>query len=414
MDLLRAHDQHLQSSTVFLEVVECPGITPFDKVNWHHAKHQIVERYKSCRAVNQAITAISTLHQTLMYNLSPVRAVEYVSHARASLDQLLGEHIHDFSTALAVIFILCVFDLILSDEETIAFKEPSQTLLQRVKSWAQNPLTHTPLCKRLITWLKIIQTITNRGGGRGLLSEELYDMLPNYEGALPVLEILPGHQRDVSTGLHQVLSAPLFDFYFQLQMISGRIAKQTHYRRTRKSGSDQDEVITSMAEIKSQLQVLWENRSTIQRQTPKDIRSHLAPNISEVIIDLIRICNAAYYAEYVEIDRVLGDPLTKWTGSREAIQSIKQIVDHEWEENHGKGLNPGYVRALFLCAIECMDREQNQWAVERISDIRGPSYRSKFFAEFGRALSEAQIERKRRVTSKYFCISYFGGPPPFL
>lgn len=417
MDLLRAHDEHLQSSTVFLELVECPGITPFDRVNWNHAKYQIVERYKSCRAVSQAITAISTLHHTLMYNLSPARAIDYATHARVSLDELLGEHSLDFSTALATIFILCVFEVIISDEETIAFKEPSQILLQRVKAWAKSPLTHTPLCKRLITWLKIIQTITNRGGGRGLLSEELYEILPNYEGPLPLLQTLPDHQRDVSTDLHQVLSAPLFDFYFQLQIISGRIAKETHYRRTRKSGSDQDEVVRSMTVIKSQLQALWESRSTIQRQTAKDIRSQLAPSIANIVIELIRICNTAYYAEYVEIDRVLGDPLTKWTGSREAIRSIQQIVDDDWEESYmtdGKGLNPGYLRALFLCAIECMDRDQNQWAVERISDIRGASYRSKFFADFGRALSEAQIERKRRVTSKYFCIWYFGGPPPFL
>lgn len=92
----------------------------------------------------------------------------------------------------------------------------------------------------------------------------------------------------------------------------------------------------------------------IQRQTVKDIRSQLAPNMANIIIDLIRIYNTAYYAEYVDIDRVLGDPLTKWTGSREVIQSIKQIVDDDWEENCinlGKGLNPGYLRALFLCAI---------------------------------------------------------------
>ncbi|KAF5232303.1 hypothetical protein FANTH_13047 [Fusarium anthophilum] len=417
MDILRAQHEYLQSSTVFVDLVECPGITPFDRINWQRAKYLIVNNYKSCQAVTRAITAISTLHHSMKYNLSPARAVDHFRCAGNLLDELLGDDSQDFGTALACIFLLCVFQLIFSDETVAVFKDQSQTLIQRLESWVQCPFSHSSLSKRLIAWLKIIQAITMRGGGGGLLSEAFYELLPNYEGALPFLEIMPDHERDVSNELHEVLGAPLFDFYLQLQILSGRIAKETHYHRSRKSGSDQDEVVSSISRIRLQLQALWESRPMMQRQTAKQIRSQLAPSIANSIIGLIRICNAAYFAEYVEIDRVLGDPLTKWTGSREAIQTIKEIVDDDWEENdiaNGKELNSGYLRALFLCAIECMDREQSQWAIRRIREIRSATYRTELFAEFARALSEAQMERERRVTSKYFCIWYFGGPPPFL
>lgn len=67
-------------------------------------------------------------------------------------------------------------------------------------------------------------------------------------------------------------------------------------------------------------------------------------------------------------------------------------------DNNGR-LNPGYLGPLFLYAIECMDREENERAVGKISQIRNQIYRSQFFGTFGKALSGAQLRKERRVTS---------------
>jgi hypothetical protein len=61
-----------------------------------------------------------------------------------------------------------------------------------------------------------------------------------------------------------------------------------------------------------------------------------------------------------------------------------------------------------------MDRDESQWAVERLEQIKNPICRSDFFASFAKALSDAQLRKERRITSKYFCIWYFGVEPPFM
>lgn len=251
----------------------------------------------------------------------------------------------------------------------------------------------------------------------GLISEETFNLFPTYDCALPIIKAPATYQSDVSTHLYQVLSAPLFDFYFRLQMLSGEIACLTHYHRSRTTGSDQEEVVAQITKIKDKLRGLWESRCATQCQTPNDLRSQLAPKIANHIISLIGLCAAAYHAEIVEIDRVLGDPVSKWTDSRLSIQSIRDIVDGDWcsfLQDDTKKLNPGYMRPLFMCAIECMNSEQNQWAVDRIAQIQNPIYRSSFFSAFGKALSDAQAAKERRVTSKYFCISFFGVAPPYM
>jgi hypothetical protein len=206
----------------------------------------------------------------------------------------------------------------------------------------------------------------------------------------------------------------LFDFYLQLQLISADIAKMTHYHRSRRTGTDQEEVVDRMTGVRAKLHQLWESRSTTQRQAPQDLRSHLAPKVADPLIAMIGICSAAYHAEFVEIGRVLGDPVHKATESNQAMQHIRDIVDGDWNAYDGFQLNVAYLRPLFLYAIECMDHEGSHWAVERLGHIKDAASRSDFFAAFASELSDAQLRKDRRVTSKYFCIWQFGVPPPYL
>ncbi|KAF4472118.1 Transcriptional regulatory moc3 [Fusarium albosuccineum] len=417
MDLLAACSEPSRLTSFFLESVDCPGVTPFDSVNWHFAKCHIVELGKTCSAIMSGITAVATLFKAQLYGLSPSRSLSQYRSTRAAHEELLGDPTQDFSCCLVVVLLLCLFEVAQSGDGLPTFKDPSQLFLERLGAWAQHAKSHSELALRLTLWIKMLQVVTMRGGGMGLLSDSIYSLLPDYDGPFPSIKPPASREPGLSTHLHNVLCAPVFDFYFHLQILSGEIAKLTHYHRSRTTGVDQKEVAQLAANIKSRLRELWNSRSATQRQTPQDLRDQLAPKVANTVIQLVGICNAAYHAEFVELDRVLGDPVSQWTDSRYAIRAIREIVDSRYacsDTIESEGLNPGYLRPLFLCAIECMDREENQWAAERIAQIRDPIYRGTFFSTFAKELSNAQMRKERRVTSKYFCIWYFGVPPPYM
>ncbi|KIW77627.1 hypothetical protein Z517_07459 [Fonsecaea pedrosoi CBS 271.37] len=439
MDFLASRGEPSQLITFFADEVECPGITPFDPVNWQRAKLHLVELGKSCPAVASGVIAVSALYKAQLYALSQSKALSHYRAVKRSFDELLQVHSQqDFDTVIAVAFLLCLFELIHAGEVVPVFKEPSTHFVERLaalaaaQSSSPSPAT-PPLTIRLITWIKIFQAITMRAGGTGLLSETIETLLPEYESPIPTISPLPEAQHDDTSGassgtggqLGEVLGAPLFDFYFRLQLVSRDIARLTHYHRSRTTGGDQDQVVEHVERIKARLRALWAGRSTTQRQTPQDLAAQLAPRIARPLASLIGICDAAYHAEFVEIDRVLGDPVSKWTDSRDALRTIRDLVDRDRDQalrqtdgTEGREkqstVNPGYIRALFLYAIECMDEAQIRWATDRIADIRSSIYRSDFFAKFATALADAQMRKERRVTSKYFCIWFFGVPPPYM
>lgn len=132
---------------------------------------------------------------------------------------------------------------------------------------------------------------------------------------------------------------------------------------------------------------------------------------------MIGICHAAYHAEFVELDRVRGDPVAKWTDSEVAIEAIRDIVDGDLatrNRHNGDPLNPAHLRPLFLCAIESMDATISRWAVDKLRSIKRPIFRGEFFATFAEALAAAQRSKDRRVTSRWFCLWFFGVPPPSM
>ncbi|KAH7014418.1 uncharacterized protein B0I36DRAFT_338689 [Microdochium trichocladiopsis] len=273
--------------------------------------------------------------------------------------------------------------------------------------------------------------------------------------------ILPNLEADDDTSpedmLHQALSGPLFEFYYRLQLLSGHVARLTHYHRSRITADDQDAVAACIASIRVRLHNLWATTRTgdIGKMTTcgldaQALRSQLAPDVGARLVLLMRLCEAAYHAEIVELDRVLGDPVQMYSSeSRASVKAIMALVSAAMEEAqsgfryhgsirvcqdgaHGRyltlaeqrpdivedskaRLSAGFLRPLFLCAIETIDDAgQTAQAVKRMSEIGDPVYRSDFFAAFGQALAETQQRKDRRVTSRYFCLWFFGISPPFM
>jgi hypothetical protein len=414
MDLLTSREAALQPSlSFFVEAVDCPSITPYDSVNWRRMKLDVVDLGMSNPAVASAIIAVSTLYKGQLYGLPLSQALALYHSSKSACEELLNDKTQDFGATLAATFLLCLFEYF--HYETAPFlKEPSEVFIKRLETWAQHKSTHSELSSRIILWLRLLHATTIRGGGMGLISDSVCSLFPRCKARIPNLSSPSNRHLDVSTHLYAMLSTPIFDFYFQLQMISGEIAKLSHYHRSRTTGMDQEEIVQQITRIKSRLRALWEGRSATQCQTSEDLRSHFALKIASPIITLIGVCTAAYHAEFVEMDRILGDPVSDSRDSKQAMRGIREIIHGDWNAYDGGKLNPGYLRPLFLCAIECMDRDESQWAVERLEQIKNPICRSDFFASFAKALSDAQLRKERRITSKYFCIWYFGVEPPFM
>ncbi|KAL1904801.1 hypothetical protein Sste5344_009497 [Sporothrix stenoceras] len=229
---------------------------------------------------------------------------------------------------------------------------------------------------------------------------------------------MSGHSSMHHSRFDALLSGPIFAFYCRLQALSREIAKLTLYHRSRTTSRDQQEVVDRMAALKEDLHALWTSRSVTQCQPADELHAQLAPAIAQRIVSLIAICNAAYYAELVEMGRQLGDPLSRLPDSRDALHKIRETVDREVQRgagtSHTSTVNPGFLRPLFLYAIESTEPHQTQWAVDRIAQIEPRIYRGQFFSTFAKELAGAQIEKERRVTSRYFCIWYFGVSPPYM
>ncbi|KXS98510.1 hypothetical protein AC578_5525 [Pseudocercospora eumusae] len=412
MDLLRAREVPLQPSfPYFVDTFDCPAITPYDAHNWRMMKYYMAELGTTNTVISSAIIALATLQKGLRFGLPLSPALSFYQTARTAFEKFVVDAGSEFDTIVVSTFLLCLFDYVHQGTAPI-LADPSEALVSRFEL-EYDEGHHSVRTTRIISWLRLLHANALRAGGKGLISDRITMLSPHHKGSWSTIR--SAGAIDTHTSTYAMLQQPLFDFYFQLQMISGQIAKLTHYHRSRITGGDQKEVIEHLLHIRSRLVVLWESRPAIQRQSPDALRSTLAADIAEPIISLIGLCAAAYHAEFVEMDRVIGDPITKSSGSRYAMQEIRNIIDGDWNcYDYENKLNPGYLRSLFLYAIECMDRDQTRWAVARMKAVQDCICRSDFFAEFGQRLSNAQLQKERRVTSKYFCIWFFGTPPPFM
>ncbi|KAJ2970461.1 hypothetical protein NQ176_g8177 [Zarea fungicola] len=415
MDILAAGEISYEPSfSYFIDRVELPAITIYDSVNWAEMKLRVVQMGFSNPAITLAIISVSMVQKALLHSIPLSKAMSMYHSAKSAFNELVEDDSKDFDAILVAAFLLCLFDLINYDMSPI-LAAPCPRLVQRFETWSlSDPSLHSSLSLRIILWMRLLRTIAFRGGGRALISESICNLFPSIHASGANTSSLASPSADASSHLYEMLSTPLFEFYLELQIISGDTARLTHYHRSRTRGADQEEVAAHIARIKLRLLRLWEGRPATLRQNPEDIRSNLAPKVADPIISMAGVCSAAYHAEFIEIGRLLGDPVTENTDSKQAMVEVRKIIQGDWNVYQDGKLNAGYLRPLFLYVIECMDRDASQWAVAKLRQIKNIVCRSDFFATFGEELANAELRKERRVTSKYFCIWYFGVPPPYL
>jgi hypothetical protein len=129
--------------------------------------------------------------------------------------------------------------------------------------------------------------------------------------------------------------------------------------------------------------------------------------IAEPLVNLVGVCTAAYFGEIIGLRRTLGDDPFPSPESQQPMSRIRNIVEGEWNGLSEGTLNPGYIRPLFLYAIENLQQHETDWAVARLRQVQSPTSRSEFIATLGEALGRQQRTEKRRVATKYFCNGAF-------
>ena len=413
IDLLAATQVPIHASfSFFVEEVNPPLISPYDQVNWGRMKMHVIELGTYNEAVAATILAVQALYKAQLNGLTTSRAMSAYHAARTIFKNALDDDTQDFNTILVVTFLLCLFETIVPDETDSVLGHSDGAFVRRLEIWSLQGY-HSPVSLRIEVWLKILHVAARRGGGPGLLSDTVSGLLPIRTTEAPSLCLLDNYT-DAATSMYEILSAPIFAFYLEIQKISIQVANLSHYHRSRITSSDQDEVTELMTRLKTKMLFMWQTRLGPMRFDPGELRAQFSRAIAEPIVSLIGICTAAYYAEIIDIGRTLSDPPLASQDAKQAMRQIRDIIEGDWNVLSGRKLNPGYLRPLFLYAIESVDKDDTQWAVERLKDIKNPICRSDFFASFANSLAEAQISKTRRVTTRYFCYWAFGVPPPFM
>lgn len=417
IDLMAANEVSSHPSfNYFIEEVNTPLVSPFDQSNWDRMKIYSAGLAAHNKAVAAAILAVQALYKAQANGLSTSHAMSVYRSAKAVLSRDIDDTALDFNLLLLNAFLLCLFEILIPEETASLFSESDGAFIRRLESWKLEGY-HSPMALRIEAWLRMIQAAARRGGGPGFLSHVVSDLLATQTPEPPSLSLLDNYA-DAATSLYDLVSAPVVTFFLNLQKISAEVANLSHYHRSRITGTDQEEVAELMAQLKSKLAFLWQDRPAPMRYQPDELRAQFSRAISEPLISLVGLCSAAYHTEIVEVGRTLSDPPLASSEAKQAMRRIRDIVEGDWNASwaaSGSGkLNPGYLRALFLCAIESIHPADTQWAVQALKQINNPICRSDFFASFAQGLAEAQRRKERRCTTKWFCYQTYGVPPPFL
>lgn len=413
MDLLGTPDVPATSLfQYFLDVIDCPLLSPFDRINWTRIKSYIVKLALQHASVAKPLLALQTLYRAQVDCLPMSHAMSVYRAAITSFESISGDDTVSFDVILIIAFLLCLCVVTLPNEDGTHFAVLDGAFATKLESWLLSG-KQSAVSLRIGAWLQLLNIMTKRTGSPGILSKPLLKLLYDYVEEVPNLSELD-RETHPENSLYDPVAKEVFTFYLQLQKMSDRVANVTHYRRSRTTSADQAEVTDLMSALKTDLASLWEDRPAPLRLQPDKLRENFSAKIAAPLIALAGVCMAAYHTEIIVIGRILGDPPFPTPQAKHARQQIRNIVGGDWNVSADGVLNPGYVRPLFVYALESFQEDETQWAADRLRQIKSSISRSNFLASFVEAHGEAQRAQGRRVTMKYFCYMTFGVPLPYM
>lgn len=406
LDWLGACGTPSQPFSYFVEEVDSPILAPFDCLNWKRIKLHVTQLAIQDESMAAAIQAVQSVYRAQVNRLPMFHATADCQAVLATFEFMVASDTSDFDAILAMLWLLCLCEVILPNEDGPFFRGFSQAFEERLTGWLLNS-NRSPISLRICAWLQFLHVATKRSGSCGLMSETVFSLLNNHIREVPNMSSLDTHPESASA-MYDIVSAPIFAFYLELQRISNQIQDLSHYRRSRITPADQEEVTDIVNNLRSTLTTLWNARPSPLRFQPNQLRENFHPTIAEPLITLAGICTTAYYGEMVGLRRTLGDDPFPSPESEQPMRKIRETVDDEqWNVLNNGALNPGYIRPLFLYSIEHLRYDETQWAVARLKQVKCPISRSEFIATLGESLGRAQRTEKRRVATKYFCTGTF-------
>lgn len=382
IDWLSANESlHPLSFTYFLHEVDFHLVTPFDPVNWERMKSYAVKVATRHKPVATAISALELLFRAQHHALSNITAINRYEKAKTTFMATVAGAGNgmDFECILITVFILTLFSVLLFEGEDCILKQPHGPLLEKLEAWSLPRVeTETPVVSRITAWLSIMHAAARRGGNRGIMSASVLELLSGADDEFPSLVPLEPDSR-YPIASHESLCATVFDFYRALQRLSLKVANLSHYHRSRRTSADQDDVIKLMASIEAQLHALWQSRPEIMRCDLIAIRSRSPSSNLRPLARLVAVSATAYYAERIEIGRNLSQQQSATPEAQEAMRQIRHLVEDERNASERGQVSQGFLRPLFLYAIEATDSAHVQWAIGAMKEIKDPICRSDFF-----------------------------------
>jgi hypothetical protein len=363
-------------------------------------------------AVATGILAVQALYRAQADRLPMAHGMSVFSATITIFDSISTSDDVDFDVILVVAFLLCLSVATMPNEDGSTLGELNGAFVSRLETWLLAD-HQSPVSLRIGAWLQLLNTTTKRAGSPGILSESIATLLYHHITEPPNLSMLDCDTHP-ENALYDIISAPVFTFYLQLQKLSNQVADLSHYRRSRITPEDQAEVNGILTSLKANMCRLWQARPGPLRLQCRELKEHFGRMIAEPLVSLVGVCSAAYFSELVVMGRILGDPPFASPEAQQAMAQIRSIVECDQDLSSGLRLNPGYLRPLFIYAIECLQRDETGWAVDCLRKINNPISRSDFVASLAGALGEAQRNKGRRVTTKAFCYQTFGVTPPFM
>ncbi|KAK1055455.1 hypothetical protein LTR74_015685, partial [Friedmanniomyces endolithicus] len=344
------------------------------------SRGRVIEAATHCLAVASAALAVEELYKARKNCLSHSKALPLYHIACETFEKMIssGEVNYDFDLVFISAFLLSLFEMLVpQDAHHRPLAQGHGPILDQLKMWSTAKQFQTPFSLRMAAWLLISHAAARRSGNPGLLSIIVHDVLVsacNRHPQLPPLDT--GHTMPLSDHLISTLSDPLFTFYYQLQLLSTKVADLSHYHRSRTTGADQEEVSDLMSSLQGRMETLWSERPTLMRHPAGDLGAYLASPVAEPLTRLATLCTLTYHTELVEIGRNLSDTQRASPDAEAHMVEARMIIfslDHRPVSSDGNEyLDPAYLRALFLCAIESFDEAETNWAVSRIREIKDP------------------------------------------
>lgn len=399
-----------RSFAYFINEVDCPFLSPFDAFNWKWMKLYLTDLASQNENVATALSTMQSIYRVVVNGLPSTDAVSDYQNAINMLQAMVTDENTSFDTVLAVAFLLCLCQVTLPNVDGRPFTGFDEAFETRFQIWLWG--LQSPVSARLCVWLQLLHVAAKRVGSCGLVPETIFTLISSNIVLVPNLSTVDRYAKSANV-MYEAISAPLFSFYVQLQRIGNQIQGLSHYRRSRTTPEDQAEVSETAGHLKIQMLALWDSRPGPLRLHPSKLRQDLKEAMAVPLITLAGLCIAAYFCEVVQLRRILGDRPFPSAESAPALRQIRNVVDGEWNATLD-GLNPGYMRPLFLYAIERVEPHETQWAVTRMTQVKTPMSRSQFVSSLAEALGEAQRTEQRRVTTKYFCYQAFKVPVPLI